>query len=208
MYPVELAGRGRRFNESPYANAEQAVDDIYREISGRLHAPFALFGHSMGSLLTYELCCKIKQQKGVEPVHIFASGRRAPQCPHDKKVMHLLPEAEFMKEVHQLGGTPRELFENRELADIFLPLLRSDYKLVETYVYQEKNIKFDCGLTVLNGKEDDMVSEQLTAWSEHTNGTFHIVEYDGGHFFIHDHTEAIVKLINDTLSRVALSSNI
>ncbi|GLI08149.1 thioesterase [Paenibacillus tyrfis] len=205
LYPVELAGRGRRFNESPYDNVEQAIEDIYREIGGRLHTPFALFGHSMGSLLTYELCCKIKQLKGVEPVHIFASGRRAPQCPHDRKVMHLLPEAEFMTEVHQLGGTPRELFENRELAEIFMPLLRADYKLVESYAYYEKNVKFDCDLTVLNGKEDDMVPEHLTAWGDHTNGSFKIVEYDGGHFFIHDHTDSIVKLINETLSTVTIS---
>ena len=107
-----------------------------------------------------------------------------------------------LNEVYELGGTPKEVFENKELRHLFMPILRSDYKLIEEYEYIEKEEKLSCDITVFNGKDDKMTSlEGLQKWADYTSGKTEIIEFDGGHFFLHNQMEQIMKIINKTLNR-------
>jgi medium-chain acyl-[acyl-carrier-protein] hydrolase len=202
LVPVELAGRGKRIYDPLYHNLQDAVEDLYHRNSGEIaNAPYAFFGHSLGGLLAYELALKIKQINTRQPIHLFFSGRSAPNVdnPNERKY-HLMEDEEFKEEVVKLGGTPRDFFEYVELTDLFMPLLRNDFKLAETDLIQRKVNPFDCDITIFSGKEDHRISgEQIDGWKAHTNGrcTFHY--FNGGHFFIHDEVTRIVKLIDNTL---------
>ncbi|MCC2447387.1 thioesterase domain-containing protein [Bacillus cereus] len=203
LIPLELSGRGSRIKEPLYNSIENAVEDIYNQIQPFLNKPFSIFGHSMGSLLAYELSCKIKQKDGIEPVHLFVSGRKAPNCPErspiEKKKIHLLPDDEFVEVVKSLGGTPDGLLDNSEYLDFFKPILRADFRMIETYKYDDRDFKLNCDITVLNGKEDDIAEEELAAWGPFTNGNSKIVEFNGGHFFINHFAEPVVRLINEEI---------
>lgn len=109
LVPVELAGRGRRIYDPLYASIEEAINDVYNSIKSDLgHHPYAFFGHSMGNMMAYELAYKIRQNHHPEPVHIFFSGRGAPDVPDEvENNYHLLPEEEFKNKIIELGGTPR-----------------------------------------------------------------------------------------------------
>ena len=134
IYPLELKGRGRRNREELYSSFEEAVEDIYSEIQPLLNKPFAILGHSMGGLLSYEVSCKIKQRDSIDPFHLFISGKGAPNCQSTtRKNMHQLPNIEFSNEVQKLGGTPKEVFQNEMLSNYFIPLLKADYKIFEEY---------------------------------------------------------------------------
>ncbi|MBC8063127.1 MAG: thioesterase [Clostridiaceae bacterium] len=105
--------------------------------------PFAggsetIYGHSMGSLLAYELYYKVSELNLRKPRHIFFSGYRAPSIIREKKNIHTLPNYDFMKKVMELGGTPDVIMNNQELLQVFLPILRSDFKILETYNYKER----------------------------------------------------------------------
>ncbi len=203
VIPVELAGRGQRISEPLYNNMEDVINDVYDKIVASVdEQPFALFGHSMGSSIVLELSHKILKNKKNEPLHLFLSGRCPPILYKVDKKIHDLPDEQFINEVYDLGGTPKEVFENRELRHIFLPILRSDYKLIEEYIYIEKDEKLNCDITVFNGKEDKMTDlEKLKKWGDYTSGKTDIFEFDGGHFFLHNQMEQIMNIMNKTLNR-------
>jgi surfactin synthase thioesterase subunit len=204
MHAVELAGRGRRIYDPLYDSIEEAVDDVYNIVKGLLdETPYAIFGHSMGGIIAYELAQKISTLKQPPPDHIFFSGRGAPHVPrNNNKMFHKMPEKEFKKEIIDLGGTPKEFFDHPELIDVLLPTLRSDFKIAETYE-KSKDIKpLNCDITVFIGKEEDVKAEQMHGWKEHTNKICTIHYFEGEHFFINEKMEKIVKIINNQLLMV------
>lgn len=201
LIPVELAGRGRRIKEPLFGNLADTANDIIDRISGDLDkGPFALLGHSMGAAIALELCHKIRERKGMTPAHVFLSGRRPPHIKKDTdKMFHLMSEETFRKEVLELGGTPREFFEHPELLEIFLPMLRSDFKNNETYEPVQGQSPVACDCTVWWGVEDDMTAEEVQQWGQYFNGDCDVFDFDGGHFFIHDYKEKLGNIINRKL---------
>lgn len=200
LVPMEMAGRGARFNESFYQSITEAVNDLYAKIEFNLDHQYAFFGHSMGSLLVYELCCKILAKNHKGPAHIFVSGMHPPHIKKERKILHQLPLVEFKAEIIKIGGTPREVFENQELMDFFLPILKADYRIFENYQYLPNDTKFDCGITVFNGLSDQTTSAEMLEWGKYTSASSKLYQYEGGHFFIHNHTAMIVDVINKTLA--------
>jgi medium-chain acyl-[acyl-carrier-protein] hydrolase len=202
IIPIELSGRGGRMGQPLYSSITgDGLDDLFRSMEKHLDgSPFAIFGHSMGTLFTYELSRRMHQKTGQRPVHIFLSGRSAPHKVNRDKFIYNLPDSEFQNEILELGGTPKQLFEEKELSDIYMPILRSDYRLVETYEVENREHKIDCDITALWGNKDRHSRTDTEAWQEYTNGSFRLIEFDGGHFFLHEYPEQIVDVIYQTLS--------
>lgn len=202
LCPIELAGRGKRFSESFYDSISDAVDDIYGMISDELDDyPYAFFGHSMGALLSYELARKISASSHPKPIHLLLSGKNPPHIMDDSKIYHALPDEEFKRKILKIGGTPPELFEHQELLNIFIPLLRADFRIFETYEFNIDNSLLDCAITLLYGIADEEVSaEQMNEWQRYTRTSCQIHRYEGGHFFINEQVGAVVEMINGILT--------
>jgi medium-chain acyl-[acyl-carrier-protein] hydrolase len=200
---IELAARGRRMREPNYKSIDNAVDDVFNIIKNELtQGPYVLCGHSMGTMIAFELAYKIKKQGLPGPVHIIFSGRCAPQILRDnKRALHHLPDDEFKKEMLEMGGTPKEFFDHPELMEVFLPLLRGDFTLTETYVHPPKDAPLDVDFTVLSGKQDEDTTEEVEAWRIHTTGNCDIHYFEGDHFFIHDETEKVLDVINKAVRK-------
>lgn len=200
LLPIELKGRGKRYNEIFYKTLDEAVEDIFKQIKGEIiDDDYAIYGHSMGSILGYELYYKIYENNLRKPNHIFFSGHEAPKVKKSKGNLHCLPDLDFMNKVIDLGGTPQELIEDKEVMEIFLPIIRNDFKILETYVYKEKREKIKCDVTILNGKQDSIKLEGILAWKSHADKGFKIYNFEGNHFFINDNVEKIAEIINCTL---------
>lgn len=201
LIPIELAGRGKRINEPFYNNIEEAIEDIYSKIETTIknNEKYAFFGHSMGSLIAYRLVCKIIELGINNPIHVFFSGSNHPHMRNNSEILHLSDE-EFINRIIMLGGTPREVFEDKELRKIFLPILRADYKVIDTCESNTKAVKLSCNITVLTGTKDDLVTqEDLLNWKEYTYSMCNICQFEGDHFFINNYVEEIVRLINSNL---------
>ncbi|MBF7155839.1 thioesterase II family protein [Bacillus albus] len=209
IIPIELAGRGKRLKEPVYTSMEEAVLDIYDLMKPNLDgSPFAMFGHSMGALLVYEMIQKIHDVKGISPIHAFFSGR-LPVHTIDQQKRYTLPDQELKKYIVDLGGIPLELQSYDEILDMFLPIIRADFKLVETYELKEKISPFTFNISILYGYDDKLVDNQrLIEWADYTSKQCYFYGYQGGHFFINDFTEEVVKVINKTLSSSDFQSEI
>ncbi|MCK4766729.1 MAG: thioesterase [Candidatus Aminicenantes bacterium] len=201
LFAVELAGRGKRVYHPLYNSIDEAAADVYRIISAELNgSPFGLFGHSLGSLIAFELAHRLKETEH-QPACVFFSGRGAPHVPRgeDKELYHTLPDNEFREKILELGGTPKEFFDHPELLEVFLPMLKNDFRIAETYESSEEVEPLDYNINVLVGKEEDTTAEQIHGWKEHTNKVCSIHYVPGGHFFFNEETENAAAIINRTV---------
>lgn len=200
LVPLALKGRGKRFNEIFYQNIQEAVDDLFENIKARIvEGDYAIYGHSMGSLLAYELYYRISKLNYRKPTHIFFSGYIAPSILRKRENTYELPDNDFMQKIMELGGTPEELMNNQELFKIFLPIIRSDFKILESYDYEKRENKIECDVSILNGKQDLIKLEEILAWKNHVCRELNIYNFEGDHFYINSNVENIVNIINTTL---------
>lgn len=201
LVPFEYAGRGKRIWEPCYESINNAIEDIYGKVMDFVDGhSYCMFGHSMGTIIIYELCRMIKSNGLNGPEHVFLSGRYPPHIKKKNCNLHIMPNENFISEILKMGGTSSDVFNNSELIDLFLPVLRADYKLVELYKYNEDNFQFDCGITAFTGKEDYIVSkEEIQEWVKYSSKGFNLYEYGGGHFYLNDHYKEIINIIDNTL---------
>jgi len=200
LEPICLKGRGRRYDEGFYEDFNEAVDDIFSNVKDTIMSDeYAIFGHSMGSHLAYELYYRTCDENLPKPRHIFFSGSAAPSVEKDREILHTLPDDEFLKEVIDLGGTPEELIESDELLKIALPILRNDFRIFENRIYEKRSKKIECNVTVFSGKEDDFILEELLVWRDHCSLGFKLHMLEGNHFFINDNIESITNIIKSEL---------
>ncbi|MEH1924454.1 thioesterase II family protein [Nostoc sp.] len=203
---VEYPGRGKQINSAPFTRLELLVEAIAPVLIPYLDKPFAFFGYSMGGLVSFELTHLLRSQYSLAPFHLFISARRAPQIQFTKPLLHLLSDHDLQDELRKLNGTPKAVLESAELMEIFLPILRADFAILETYIYTQKQ-PLECPITVFGGLQDQEVShEALQAWREQTIAAFSLHEFNSDHFFIHSHQQLLLKLISQELQMRQRSS--
>lgn len=202
--PVELPGRGIRVRELPFTRLSPLVEAIAPALLSFLDKPFAFFGHSMGGILSFELARLLHREYDLCPVHLFVSGRRAPQVHDLEPPLHTLPESALIEELRRLNGTPDAVLENAELIQLLLPVLRADFAVLETYDYKP-DVPLDCPLTVLGGLQDYKVKyENLEAWREHTKAAFSLHLLPGDHFFVHSAQPQVLQILYRALNLAVL----
>lgn len=204
--PVVLPGREARFRERPFTRMEPLLDSLQDGISRHLDRPFAIFGHSMGALIAFELARALQRDRGVSPVCLIVSGSRPPHASFADADVHGLPDEEFLECLHsRYHAIPDIVRQNRELAEIVMPALRADFELLETYRLKAAD-RVACPIVALGGTADQTVRpDELQAWSRHTEGEFRCRLFDGDHFFIRSAESDLLKLIDSELKAAARS---
>jgi surfactin synthase thioesterase subunit len=196
---VRLPGREQRYSEPAFRRADQVVDSLTPILAGLLDLPFAIFGHSMGAILAYEVARAIKAAAGLEPLALFASARRAPNSPPRGRNRHDLPRDELIAELKAFNGTPAEVFQSDELLELVLPMLRNDLELVESYT-TGPGTRLTCPVIAIGGSKDPDVSpEELAGWETATAGPFRSLVLDGDHFFINSARTSLLQAVRREL---------
>jgi len=202
--PVRLPGRETRLREAPYRRVASLVADAVRALEPLFDRPFALFGHSLGALLAFELAHRLREEGGPEPVHLFVSGRRAPHVPDPEPPLSLLPDERLVDELRRrYDGIPQAVVETPELLELFLPILRADCELLDTYAYAERE-PLQVPISAFTGADDRRVGpDDLAGWARHTSGAFRARVLPGGHFYFQGDEEALAAELERDLARVA-----
>lgn len=202
VYLVRLPGRETRLREPLLTRLSEVVEAVVPELLPFTDKPFALFGHSMGALFSFEIAALLRSKYGIEPAHLFVSGCRAPQIKRTKPPIYDLPEERFVEELRRLNGTPEEVLEDPELMRLMKPILRADFEISETYTYSP-TAPLDCPITVFGGLLDPEASRsELKAWCEQTTSAFSLQVFPGDHFFLHTSQSDLLRTIAHQLQRV------
>jgi len=199
--PIELPGHGARINDSLRSDIHEIVEDLYSQIERRITVPYAFFGHSMGSIIIYLLAKKITSFKKPLPSQLFVSGKAGPSTKSLTK-RHLFSDEELKEEIKKLGGTAKEVIENEDLINYFIPIIRADFQALETYKHSN-SLRLNVPITVLVGEDDNLNMKDVLSWQEESIYPIKLIKLTGGHFFINDHPKRIMDLLKDTLSPLA-----
>jgi medium-chain acyl-[acyl-carrier-protein] hydrolase len=133
LWCIRLPGRESFQAERPFTQLVALVEALAPVILPYLDVPFAFFGHSMGGLIGFELIHELHRQHDLVPMHLFIAGHRAPQLPDETPALHHMPESELLMQLRRLNGTPQAVLQDAELMQFFLPVLRADFAVCETY---------------------------------------------------------------------------
>jgi len=197
---IQLPGRDSQLRVPPFTRVLPLVEVLVKALDPFLDLPFALFGHSMGGVIIFELARALRK-KQLRPTHFFVSACRAPQRPEPKFPLHRLPEDALLLELRErYNGIPDLVLQEPDLLKMFLAILRADFELTETYQDQGGE-SFDFPISAFGGLEDVEVSrEDLEAWQDQTRNAFRLHMFPGNHFFINTARPALLRALNQELT--------
>lgn len=197
LVSIQLPGRENRFHEPLVSNLDVIIAELCKEFERYKEKPFIVFGHSLGALLCYEFVKGVHKLYNTYPKHMFISASKAPHMPFRIKKLSHLSDVQVIKELSVYGGIDQTLKENIQILKIFLPIFRNDFSIGENYSYR-KFTPFPFNITVFHGVNDPTVKEEeINAWQKYTTGHFESFSFEGGHFFIKNKQDEILKVIEN-----------
>lgn len=194
VIPVDLPGRGGRLNEPLFTDMDSIVDNMFNFIRPLIEDPYVFYGHSMGALTSLLLTRKIRKEGLRMPSQLFVSGHGGPAANDNKTVRHNLSEKELLNELSALDGMPDEAAMDENLISFFLPIIRSDFRAIETFTYTPDE-KLNLPITCMIGSQEQINMEKAKAWEAETLIPVDIRQFPGKHFFIYNCSQEIMNLI-------------
>ncbi|MEV0370852.1 alpha/beta fold hydrolase [Streptomyces sp. NPDC050636] len=199
LVAVQYPGRQDRFQEPCVEEMAPLADRIAEALAPLLDRPFALFGHSMGAAVGYEVTLRLEARYRARPQHLFVSGHGSPLLPRGHTDVHLRDEDSMLEWFGELGAMDPAVLADRELRPLVVPSLRADLRLIETYRPAEHR-PVNSPVTSYVGDADPSVEPaDAAAWRELTSGEFSFRVFPGGHFYLSDQETELLADITERL---------
>lgn len=205
--PVQLPGRENRIKEAPYTRVEPLVEALVPALAPLMDRPFALFGHSMGALIAFELARALRRANAPLPIHLFAVALPAPHLRWPAR--HDLPREELLMLIRRYSATPEAVLQDEELLDRhILPLLRADFAITDAYAHTNEP-PLALPFSVFGGAQDAVVpAEALPEWAAHSTYPLAQRMFEGGHFFPAADREAVARAISEALREASVAQEL
>lgn len=196
---VRLPGHGSRIKDPPYEGWEPLLRDTFNALSPYLERPHALYGHSFGGRLAYEVARLASTEHPGQTRRLFVSGSRSPDAPQARPYMHDLPDALFRGALLRLGGFPPELMGHEKLMRLLLPAIRSEIRLAEMWG-DRHDAGVDVPITAMYGRDDPIDNRlSMAGWRGVSRHSCELIEMAGGHFFPLTHRLDVLHTLNSRL---------
>ncbi len=197
---VQYPGRGQRFREDPLTSISDLVGEIADRIVELADRPFALYGHSLGGLVAFELARSLRRLGSAAPNHLFVGASRPPHMGPLLPAIHALPEDEFVEALQaRYGGIPAAIYQDREVLNLFMAPMRADFTAYERYRLSPEAF-LSVPITAFAATEDHAATPcTMREWGRHTTKAFNLEVLAGGHFFPPDSVAQVVQTIRGRL---------
>lgn len=193
----EYPGRGIRSNDKLSLELDDLVSEVMDMISN-CEIPYALFGHSMGAVITYLAAEKARYHGLKKATHLFFSGFQPPHIYFGKtNHTHKLHDAKFIEALREIESLPQALLENPRILKLYLPTIKHDFYLLESYDFQNHDVSLDCKVSVFLGERDPITAGiNKEEWKKCSLVECKIYDFEGNHFFIDTCRDDVVNTIN------------
>lgn len=200
LQAILLPGREARFREPAHSRMTSLIAALADALPPALTGRFALFGHSMGALIAFELTRELRRRGLPLPETLIVSGRRAPDLVIDERPLHLLPDEAFIAEIQaRYGGIPQMILDEPELMALFLPTLKADFSVFETHRFVPEP-PLPCALAFYGGDADPQSAPAASGgWSDLVAGPSWRRLFPGGHFYLNEQRGALAGALADDL---------
>ncbi|MFJ8751538.1 thioesterase II family protein [Streptomyces sp. NPDC102441] len=204
VFAVQYPGRQDRRSEPVATDITVLADEVADRLAARADGrPLALFGHSMGSLVAFEVADRL-QDRGAPVSALIVSGRRAPHLYRGDDIRTRTDEG-VIEELRELSGTDSGLLGDEEIIRMILPAVRGDYQAVETYL-RTTTARLTCPVLALVGDSDPRVEpDTMRPWADHTTAGFDLRILSGGHFYLIEEQAAVLAAVRECLSTLSVS---
>lgn len=197
LVPIEYSGHGTRMNEQLKEDPSELIEDICSCILAKKRdVSFGIFGYSMGAKLCMSVVVRLSELTGEQPEALFLGACTPPHISESK--ISWETDDELYQILYQYGGTPREVLQCKELCELFLPIIKADLSVSSNMCFTRVRPVCDSNLFVLYSSVDDP-QHTMGQWETYTTGECKILQFDGTHFFINQHEDEVIALINQNL---------
>lgn len=204
--PVQLPGRESRFREAPLEDGATAAAAFVAAAGPLLRRPFALFGHSMGALLAFEVASRLAACDGMRPHRLFVSAARPPHLPDPEPGVADLPDDRLIASLKRWGGVSDEMVAHPDLLPLLLPTLRADLRLC-ALLCSGRPAALDIPITAIGGAADPKIRpDEIAAWGELTSAPQETRILDAGHFYLETRHAELADLIGRRLETVGAAA--
>lgn len=200
LIPVEYPMRERRFADPMPDTIQELAKSLAEENEDFFRdKKFAFWGHCTGGLVAFETAKYLSKEKNLQAEYLFISSLTAPEFSQVPDVSGM-SQQEFTDFIIQSGFVAKELCENQEILEYFLPIAKADFAIHRSYRNDEKTV-LDIPIALFNGNDDTLnVSEsQIDAWAAYTSKGIQKHYYSGNHFYINDHLEEVCQQLTNYL---------
>ncbi|KUH68288.1 thioesterase [Mycolicibacterium novocastrense] len=193
-YVVQYPQRADRLRHPAPETVQDLAADLFAAGDWSELGPLRLFGHCMGAVIAFEFG-RVAERNGVPVRQLWVS---ASQAPSTIATSPRLPtaEAEVVANMVDLGGTDPRLLADEDFIELLVRAVRADYTAFNRYAC-EPDVRLAADIHTVGGRDDHRITpDMLRGWETHTQGAFTLSLFDGGHFYINDHLDAVAELVN------------
>jgi surfactin synthase thioesterase subunit len=191
---IDLPGRGTRYREPLPNQRSRLIAQLCAELAPETREPYALFGHSLGGMIAYELAQALIASGRPAPSLLFVAATVAPSVWPAHERGPVLTDAALKAELQRRGGTPPDFFDYPDLVELFLPIVRADFLLCD-----ERSPTYPralpCPIHVSAGRSDELSLEQLADWQAASTHKVAVTWFEGDHFFPRTHAPQLAAAL-------------
>jgi len=163
--------------------------------------PYALFGHSMGGLVSFAASLGAADRGIAGPEWVGVSGHPGPfnSITRTRPPLHVLPAHELRSALGDLGGLPDRILRDDLLWQRVQPMVRADLEAAETWRPDRAPAVLDRPLSAFCGDRDPVaMAPDAATWGRHTTEFLGVHAFPGDHFyFLDDPAPLVAGIIGD-----------
>jgi surfactin synthase thioesterase subunit len=191
IMPIHLPGREGRYKE-PLGHS---AHEIAVSIASRADRAYAIYGHSMGARLGFEVIRELFRLGAPPPIRFYAAAALPPDVDWPFVRCFELPDDEFISALTERINAPAEVWEIPELRDLVLPVLRADFEWIARYKYQPEPPLAIPIIGLAGASDTECGPLRMLGWRRHTSASFRLYTLPGDHFFARSASAELASLL-------------
>ncbi|WP_422746287.1 thioesterase II family protein [Mycobacterium sp. WMMD1722] len=191
---VQYPQRADRLRHPAAGSIEELAAQLFDAGPWERVAPLNLFGHCMGAVVAFEFA-RVAERGGVPVETLWASAGQAPSTVAEAAPLPTTERA-VLADMVDLGGTDPRLLEDEDFVELLVLAVQADYRALSGY-HCAADDRVAADIHALRGDRDHRISREWSQrWASHTSGRFTSSTFDGGHFYLNEHLDAVAALVS------------